>query len=286
MTRDGMDSPRQSLVGSAQMGSVLVGFLCFGSGVFAGEVSANFTDRASLNYTYAVERLKLGHSYGNQCCYVTLDGKTDVLNDRGSVRFGLRESINQTYYLFGGEVSVTTAGDKPLLPVKTIFSPACQETTLESGGLAIRKKFFLPFENNYLRSAHFLLDASVSSEEEVLIRSRTLLPEGVQVEQAEHAGHKYLSIRFPDRTRGVIWGSGGLRSFKTLEVAEKGVELISEFAWKPNRDEQGYALSFAYSLGGARGAPLNALFDIYTPATPLFQGHLDRVRLLLQESRS
>src|SRR5436309_1444368 len=220
MTRNGMDSLRQRLSESAQMGLMAFGWLCLGSGVLAGEATNNLTGRASLNYTFPVERLKLGHSYGNKYCYVTLDAKTDVVSDRGSVRFGLRESINQTYYLLGWEVSVTTAGDKPLLPVRTMFSPAFQETTLERGGLAIRKKFFLPFENNYLRSAHFLLDASAAAAEEVLIRSRVLLPEGVHVEQAEHTGHKYLSIRFPDRSRGVIWGSGGLQSFKVQEVVE------------------------------------------------------------------
>ena len=58
------------------------------------------------SYNYPVNRLGTGQSYGNQDCYVTLDGKTDIEGEQGSVRFGLRESTNQKYYLLAWDLSV------------------------------------------------------------------------------------------------------------------------------------------------------------------------------------
>ncbi len=110
-----------------------------------------------LTYTYSVNQLKAGQSLGNRSCYATLDSKTDLLSDSSSVRFGLKESTNQTYYLIGWNVSLTSAEGGAFSPVNTTFTPASQETELNLGETTIRKKFFLPFENNYLRSAHFLI---------------------------------------------------------------------------------------------------------------------------------
>src|SRR2546426_12371931 len=56
---------------------------------------------SGINYSYPVDSLREGQSYGNEYCYVTLDGKTDVAGERRAVRFGLRESTNQKYYLLG-----------------------------------------------------------------------------------------------------------------------------------------------------------------------------------------
>src|SRR5215831_16579860 len=75
--------------------------------------SACGKDVAGLTYTYPSERLKTGQSLGNKFCYVTLDGKTDLLSDRTSVRYGLRESTNQRYYLLGWDLKVTTAAGEP-----------------------------------------------------------------------------------------------------------------------------------------------------------------------------
>lgn len=68
--------------------------------VVIGSLEAE-TIKSGLGYTYPVDRLKWGHSLGNRNTYPTLDGKTDVVNERGTVRKGLRESTNQQYYLLG-----------------------------------------------------------------------------------------------------------------------------------------------------------------------------------------
>src|SRR5690349_18801127 len=72
-----------------------------------------------LAYTYRVDQLTTGHSLGNAACYATLDAKTDVASDRSSVRFGLKESTNQAYYLAGWEVSLESSGGSPFAPLNT-----------------------------------------------------------------------------------------------------------------------------------------------------------------------
>jgi glycogen debranching enzyme len=274
--------------------------------------SAGAKDVSGMNYTYPVDRLKEGHSYGNQYCYVTLDGKTDVQSDPGTPRFGLRESTNQKYYLLGWEVNLKTSDGKSVAPVNTTFTPAYQESRLERENLTIHKKFFLPFENNYRRSAHFLLDSAGPADEGLVIWSRALFPMGVRIEPAEYKGHKYLAIRFPEGGQAIIWGSGSFRSFTTREVfterkecgdlgpageigkdstrrGDQELELISEFPWAPSPAAREYGLSFAYSVeesANAKQTLLGALFDLYAPSSPNFQSHLDRVHVLLEESRS
>src|SRR2546427_328449 len=70
---------------------------------------------SGINYSYPVDSLREGQSYGNEYCYVTLDGKTDVAGERRAVRFGLRESTNQKYYLLGWNVHVATVRAESLL---------------------------------------------------------------------------------------------------------------------------------------------------------------------------
>lgn len=67
------------------------------------------SELSNLNYTYPVNKLKWGHCYGNTYTYASLDAKTDLLSERTSGRYGLRESTNQRYYLFGWEVGLETA---------------------------------------------------------------------------------------------------------------------------------------------------------------------------------
>ncbi|OLE83179.1 MAG: hypothetical protein AUG07_08680 [Acidobacteria bacterium 13_1_20CM_2_60_10] len=260
-----------------------------------------------LTYTYSVNQLKAGQSLGNRSCYATLDSKTDLLSDSSSVRFGLKESTNQTYYLIGWNVSLTSAEGGAFSPVNTTFTPASQETELNLGETTIRKKFFLPFENNYLRSAHFLFDAAGPSVKGLAIRSRTLFPEGVKIEQADYKGHSYAAVEYPDGAVAVLWGSSNLRSLETRQALAEGmnfgdlgaagqaatshrrnVELLTEFAWAPERDGRQFALSFAYSLKGAEGGKtnlLNTIFDVYRSDSPGFRTHLTRVHDLLDESR-
>src|SRR5581483_4283426 len=124
-----------------------------------------------LTYTYPVENLKLGQSLGNANCYVTLDNKTDLWNDYSSVRYGLRESTNQKYYLLGWDVALSGPDGTNLNAIDTTFAPAYQESHIAGGPWKIRKRFFVPFENGYLRSAHFILSANNPPSGLVRIRS-------------------------------------------------------------------------------------------------------------------
>jgi hypothetical protein len=60
-----------------------------------------------LDYVYPTALLGGGQSLGNRNSYVTLDRNTDIPSDSGSVRFGLRESTDQKYYLLGGKVQIS-----------------------------------------------------------------------------------------------------------------------------------------------------------------------------------
>jgi hypothetical protein len=136
-------------------------FVTVMAGVLSGwAVSSPAKTIDGVTYVYPVERLKIGQSLGNSNCYVTLDNKTDVRSDRNSARYGLRESTNQKYYLLGWDVSLVSADGAPARAVTTTFTPAYQESELAGGPAKFRKRFFVPFENGYLRSAHFLLDSA------------------------------------------------------------------------------------------------------------------------------
>ena len=258
-----------------------------------------------LTYTYPVERLRVGQSLGNSQCYATLDAKTDLLSDRSSVRFGLRESTNQKYYLLGWDVSLTKQGGAPLTAVRTTFSPASQESELQSADIRVRKKFFLPFENGYLRSAHFLLGAADPTPGQFVIRSHVSFPEGVKIEPADYQGHEFLTAEYPEGAMAVLWGSKSPQSFEVRQAeteenrgetlipplrAPAGrphVELLVEFVWEPVHPDSEYALSFAYSPQGGeavRTMLLNALFDVGSGGTPSLGDHVGRIHKLLDDS--
>jgi hypothetical protein len=260
-----------------------------------------------VTYVYAVDRLKIGQSLGNSNCYVTLDNKTDVWSDRTSVRYGLRESTNQKYYLLAWDVGLVSADGARSQPVTTTFTPAYQESELEAGTAQFRKKFFVPFENGYLRSAHFLLDAASPSMAELTVQSRIVFPEGVKVEQVGYNDHQYLRAQYPDGAVAILWGSSSLRSLQTRELPEESivatvapvptskppvgqpVEALVEYAWSPRASDHAFALSFAYALGGGETAAptlLNAVFDPSSATGPGPQAHLDRVHKLLDDSKT
>jgi len=258
-----------------------------------------------LTYTYPVERLKVGQSLGNSQCYATLDAKTDLLSDRRSVRFGLKESTNQKYYVLGWDISLSKQGAAPLTAVLTTFSPTSQESELQSADIRVRKRFFLPFENGYLRSAHFLLRAADQVSGQFLIRSRILFPESVKIEPADYKGHEFLTAEYPEGAMAVLWGSQSLQSFEVRQVGteENGVEaltpplqaptgrqhveLLATFVWEPVNPDREYALSFAYSPRGGeavRAMLLNALFDVWRGDAPSLHDHVGRIRKLLDDS--
>ncbi|MEW5976488.1 MAG: hypothetical protein AB1898_11865 [Acidobacteriota bacterium] len=263
---------------------------------------------SGLTYTYPVERLKEGHSFGNQYCYVTLDGKSDIPSDRSTARFGLRESFDQKYYLLGWDVQVAESLGGRLTPQTTTFTPAYQQTELRSGNLLVQKTFFLPFENNYRRSAHFLFNSSEPADVTLEVRSRWLLPAGTTVTSSDFRGRQYLVVRYAHRPRAVIWSSGDLTRFASRKVVAEeekfgdmgpaggsrlvrveNVELSAEYAWSAGSQEQSFGLSFAYTLEESENAStalLNGLFDIFSPEAGTAQAHIKRLRRMLSESQT
>ena len=213
--------------------------------LIAAVVNSKARLSSGTNYTYPVDKLTEGQSLGNSDAYITLDQKTDLLDDRKSVRHGLKESTNQTYYLLGWDLGVASSAGKEYAPVATTFSPAFQESELRSGNLTIRKTIFVPFENGYLRSAHFVLDVPDRAESGLTIRSHLFFPGGVKVKQKDFKGHTYVTASFNDGTVAVVWGSGSLRSLDTRLVADGSLELVTEYTWLPSSNNHEYALSFA-----------------------------------------
>lgn len=247
---------------------------------------------SGLIYTYPAKELRVGESLGNNDCYVTLDGKTDFLQDFKSVRFGLRESTNQKYYLLGFDVGVKTSAGLPFVPETTTLAPAYQKTDLQAGGMGLQKTFFVPFENGYLRSAHFLLKAEEAAGSHLVIRVQAFYPEGVKVSEGVYKGQKYVVARYPDGAVSILWGSETLHAMdvRTSDSgARRGVEVLAEFDWTSTLSLPQYALSFAYSLlGGAENEHmlLNALFDASDRDAPDAKAHLFRVGLLLDQSEA
>lgn len=230
---------------------------------------------ANLHYTYPVDKLRWGHAYGNRYAYVTLDPKTDVMTEKGTVRQGLRESTNQRYYLIGWDVNIT--GDQPFTPVTTTFTTAYQETRLENGGAVAYKRFFLPFENNELRAAHFLLASAGGARG---VQSRIVFPAGARLGEADYKGHRYLRVDYADGSTGLVWGSSPLATLSAREAGEGQIEAQLAWEWPAGAAE--YGLSFVYNLQHP-AAPLNALFDILTHA-PSLDVHVERLKLVLSET--
>lgn len=247
---------------------------------------------SGLTYTYPAKELWLGESLGNNDCYVTLNGKTDFLPDRGSVRFGLRDSRDQKYYLLALNIGVKTVGNLSFVPTTTTLAPAYQETELRAGQRSVQKTFFVPFENGYLRSAHFLFKADGAEGSHLVIRIQALYPEGVKVGQSAYNGQRYVVARYPDGAVSILWGSESLHSIEVHTSgsgARRGVEAIAEFDWNPTSAMPQYAVSFAYSLvGGSENESmlLNALFDTSERGAPNAKAHLFRVHLLLDQSEA
>ena len=96
-------------------------------------------DSSYLHLSYPANKLKWGHAYGNQNVFVTLDGKSDVMNEASSVRRGLRESTNQRYYMLGWEINLFGSKDEVFTPEMTTFSPVFQQTTLKNADTILRK---------------------------------------------------------------------------------------------------------------------------------------------------
>ena len=229
--------------------------------------------------TYPSHKLKWGHAFGNQHAFVTLDGKSDVLYDPGTVKQGLRESTNQRYYLLRWEVSLVGPAGAPWISQDTTFTPAYQRTILVSDHQAVDKTFFLPFENFWLRSAHFLLNAC-GSNGAWTVRSTVLFPKGTSLRSESYKGHTYLAALHSDGTLAILWGTGGLSSLEIDPDHSLGVQVVVEFPWAAGPDRPEFGLSFTY-LPGSPQLQLNSIFDIHDPTTPSSESHLARLHLLL-----
>ncbi len=92
-----------------------------------------------LSYTFPVERLKRGHSFGNALIYVTLDAVSDVHHEPHSARLGLRDAFDQKYYLFGWKVTLSSADGIAATAVDTTFLPSSQVTNLRLGRTQVAK---------------------------------------------------------------------------------------------------------------------------------------------------
>ena len=245
--------------------------------------------RLALAYTYPAARLKWGHGYGNSYCFVTLDHKSDIMNDEGSLRRGIRESTNQRYYLLQWEVGFVGADGAEYVPLDTSMTPAYQQTTFRGGDGLVCKQFFLPFENNYLRAAHMLLER-VNGEDTPVIRSRALFPEGASVRRAEYRGQAYVEACFPDGTVAVLWGSSCACDFTLRPLTDGQTEVTTTYRWLPAAAGAQFALSFAYapvdspSSPGHASTALNGIFDIYPEDSPQPHYHLEHVRTVLHET--
>lgn len=243
-----------------------------------------------LAYTYPVEKLKAGHCYGNSFIYASLDGNTDLQSERSTVRYGLRESTNQQYYLVGWEIRITDADGQQLTPVETTFAPAYQETLLQRGQVRVRKRFFVPFENHHLRSAHFVLmseDSGKLSPEQpagtFTIQSRLLYPEGTIIAADEWQNHRFLTARFEDGTITVTWASSSLSTFQVSALPQQPVEVLAAYIWPSDNTPEGeFALSYAYTPG--RHQSLGACLDVHTARPPLAPAHLDRIHLMWDQT--
>jgi glycogen debranching enzyme len=232
-----------------------------------------------LSYTFPVERLKRGHSFGNALIYVTLDAVSDVISEPHSARLGLRDAYDQKYYLYGWKVGLNSADGTAATAVDTTFLPASQITNLRLGRARVAKKFLLPYENNLLRSAHYVFEANAGLKNWML-QSRAIFPEGTKLTQEDQNGHAYLSIQYVNGTVAVIWGSGSLRGFTTQTAPDGRVECIADFAWESGR---AHALSFAYSHRGLH-VPLANVQESYMPDAGSPASHLRRVRVIEAEN--
>lgn len=245
--------------------------------------------RATLAYTWPVEKLGVGQSLGNANTYVTLDRTTDVAGESSSGRYsrnGFRESTDQRYYAFEWTLQVETAAGEHPKPIATSFHPAFQQTTYRLGAGGFSKTFFLPFETGYARAGHFLLERTSGGLGSLLVRSVLLLPAGTVVEPASLGSWKYARIRYPAGGSAILWGAAGAQI--DTRTTSRGVVLVARYAWP---EGQAFALSFVYSPADD-GAPFGNVFDLLLwaafdtsqPDAPNVRDYLFRVRSLLAAS--
>lgn len=131
----------------------------------------------SLSYTYSIDALKTGASFGNFFTFARLDAQTNLM--------GLWSSLDDQFYV--GEWHMDFfVNHKSLLPVQTIFRPESQTSIFRDGNFVVEKKFFLPYcyslvgkEKSFdLNAAIFLVRLQNASMEnaEFVFRHRIIFP--------------------------------------------------------------------------------------------------------------
>ncbi len=246
-------------------------------------------DSIMTPYTFDVSRLRGGHSYGNSLVYCALDAKSDLFEAQNP-RAGLRDSMTQAYYLHGWTLAVLTQSGSVFEPTRTTFAPLYQETELSLPDGKVFKRFFVPYENNHLRSAHYVLKFEGASRPGT-VRCRIVLPAGASASRAEHLStdaratelrHAYLAITYPDGFVGALWGSGPLLSMSDPKgVAEDRSERTAEFTWDKEIGDT-FAVSFASS---PHGNAVAAVIETWEPDAGQPPSHLRRVATLEQHSQ-
>ena len=246
-------------------------------------------DSPALASTRPVEQLWIGESLGNRNTYVTLNRTTDLVDESspGNPGHELNESTNQRDYAVDWRVEIASSTGAQAVPVSTSLHPAYQETRYRLGSGEVTKAFFVPFETEYARQGHFLLQRSASLQGSVAIRSVLRLPKGTSVEQAQLNGWQYAVLRYAGGGTAILWGAAST-SIQGQTLASGVVELATSYQWS---DSQPFALSFAYwpaAKGGLGGNVeqllLSTLFDLSQPRVPVRQAYLSRVEKLLGES--
>ncbi len=226
-------------------------------------------------YTFDPARLVRGHSYGNSLVYCAMDPKTDLF-EAPDHRAGLRDSVTQQYYLRAWTTTPLSASGEAFAATRTTFEALYQESELRVGEGRVTKRFFLPFENNHLRAAHYVL-RSEHAPSPASVRCTIKLPAGATVAKAEHLGHAHLAITYPNGFTGVLWASGPL-----VSVSETLPDVTIDFAWPADLGAT-FGLTFAAS---PHGNAVNAAIEQFAPDAGKSASHLRRLRTVERESQS
>jgi hypothetical protein len=238
-----------------------------------------------------VGQLWIGESLGNLNTYVTLDRTTDLVDGSspGSTAHEFRESTNQRDYALTWTVEISSSTGEHATPIDTQFHAAYQQTSYRLGPGEVTKAFFVPFETEFTREGHFLLERGPGVVGTIHVRSLLNLPEGTTIEQRQLNGLKYATLRYSGGGRAILWGAASA-DMTVRTLANGVVRLTTTYQWSA---EQPFALSFAYwpaAKGGLGGDPiqllLSTLFEPSGPRVPVRQSYLAQIRKLLGQSEN
>lgn len=236
-----------------------------------------------------VGQLWIGESLGNLNTYVTLTPTTDLVDasSPGGLAHEFHESTNQRDYALTWTVDISSSSGEHATPINTQFHPAYQQTSYRLGSGEVSKAFFVPFETEFARQGHFLLERGPGVIGAIHVRSELELPAGTTIEQQQFNGVTYAALRYEGGGRAILWGAANAE-VKVQKLATGAVRLTTTYQWTAG---QPFPLSFAYwpaEVGGLGNDPiqllLSTLFEPSGPGVPVGQTYLARIRKLLVES--